>query len=384
MNGVSSLLRSLLRAGSQQSAVSALLWLSVAALAVWTRWSAPGWLVVSALAGVPGMLGMLSRRSGRNPWTLAAALVLLAGIASGMVGSARFALVADDWDRFRSGREARLEAALDRRLETLIDRGTAAVSRVAGLDFDGGSPGYWAFLEDVRREADVQAIAVFDARTDLVAWAGNHQGVVPLDARSGWDRYVFGQGPVYSYLYFTERIGASGATVVAAALLQSDMPPDVPDEEAAFATRFGSDVGRAIRITHSEQATGPAIRDFNWQERTLFSISSEEVTQGEAFESVRRAWSRVVAGLAVTAWLLLLIGLRTKPCHAVLAAATLALLATVLPFGDLLGVSGLFSPARFLLPGPPRAHWAACWRSGWRGRSSRDFCPGASADAALR
>lgn len=331
--------------------MSALLWLSVGALAIWTRWSAPGWLLASALASAPGVFRMLSRRSVRNPWTLAATLVLLAGIASGIVGSARFALVAADWDRFRSGREARLEAALDRRFEALIDRGTNAVSRVAGREFDGGSPGYWALLEDVRREADVQAVAVFDARTDLVAWAGNHQGVVPLDARSGWDRYVFGQGPVYSYLYFTERIGASGATAVAAALLQSDMPPDVPDEEAAFATLFQSDVGRAIRITPSEQATGPAIRDFNWQDRTLFSISFEEVTQGEAFESVRRAWSRVVAALAVTAWLLLLTGLRATPFHATLAAATLALLATVLPFGDLLGVSGLFSPAGFLLPG---------------------------------
>ena len=216
MNGVSSLLRGLLRAESRQSAVSALFWLSVAALAVWTRWSAPGWLLASALAAVPGVLRVVSRPSGRNPWTLAAALVLLAGIASGMLGSARFAQVAGDWDRFRSGREARLEAALDQRFETLIDRGTVAASQVAGREFDGGSPGYWAFLEDVRREADLHAIAVFDARTDLVAWAGNHQGVVPLDARSGWDRYVFGQGPVYSYLYFAERIGASGATAVAA------------------------------------------------------------------------------------------------------------------------------------------------------------------------
>ena len=170
------------------------------------------------------------------------------------------------------------------------------------------------------------------------------------------DRYVFGQGPVYSYLYFTERVGASGATAVAAALLQSDMPPDVPDEEAAFATRFQSDVGRAIRITHSEQATGPAIRDFNWQGRTLFSISSEEVTQGEAFESVRRAWSRVVAGLAVTAWMLLLIGLRATPYHAVLAATTLALLAVVLPFGDLLGVSGTVFAGSLPSPRDHRGH----------------------------
>ncbi len=346
-------LRGLLRpeGRARPSAMSVLLWLSVAALALWTRWSAPGWLVASALAGVLGILYMRPRTSGRNRWVLAAVLTLLAGIASALVGSARFGQVASDWDRFRSGREARLEAVLDQRFEALIDRGTGAVSRVAGRELDPESPGYWAFLEDVRREADVQAVAVFDARTELVAWAGNHQGVAPLDARSGWDRYVYGQGPVYSYLYFTERVGASGATAVAVALLQSDMPPDLPDEEAAFATRFQADVGRAIRVTRSEQATGPAIRDFNWQGRTLFSISIAEVTQSEAFESVRRAWSRVVAGLAGAAWLLLLVGLRATPHHASLAAASLALLATVLPFGDLLGVSGLFSPARFLLPG---------------------------------
>ena len=338
-------------AWSREPLASVVLWLSVAALAVWTRWSAPGWLLASALAGSLGALHALSRASGRHRWVLAAAFALLAGMASGLVGSARFGQIAGDWDRFRSGREARLEAALDERFEALIDRGTGAVARVASREFDAESQGYWTFLEEVRREADVQSVAVFDARTDLMAWAGNHQGVVPLDARSGWDRYVYGQGPVYTYLYFTERVGVSGATVVAAALLQSDMPPDLPDEASAFATRFQSDVGRAIRITRSEQAAGPVIRDFDWQGRTLFSISFEEVTQGEAFESVRRAWSRVVAGLAVTAWLLLLMGLRGTPHHAILAAATLALLATVLPFGDLLGVSGLFSPAGFLLPG---------------------------------
>ena len=277
--------------------------------------------------------------------------MLVAGIASGVVGATRFASVAVDWDRFRGGRETRLEATLDQRLEAVIDRGTAAASRVAGRELDGDSPGYWAFLEEVRREADMQALAVFDARTNLIAWAGNHQGIVPLDARSGLDRYVFGQGPVYSYLYFTERIGASGATAVVAALLQSDVPPEVPPEADAFATRFQSDVGRAIRITDAGQAPGPAVRDFNWQGRTLFSISYDELTQGETFDSVRRTWSGVVAGFAVAAWMLLLIGLRTTPRHATFAAATLALLATTLPFGDLPGVAGLFSPASFLLPG---------------------------------
>ena len=332
-------------------AASVLLWLSAAALAVWTRWSVSGWLLASALAGALGVLRMLAGGRGRNRWVLAAAVVLLAGIASGILGSSRFGRVAGDWDRFRVGRDARLEAALDERLEALTARGTAAVARVAGRELDGASPGYWAFLEDVRRESDLQAVAVFDARTELVAWAGNHQGVLPLEARSGWDRFVYGQGPVYSHLYFSERVGASGATAVAVALLQSDMPPDVPEEESAFATRFQSDVGSAIRVTRSEQAAGPVIRDFNWRGEALFSISFEEVTQRGVFESARRTWSRVVASLAVTAWLLLLIGLRATPHHAPLAATTLAVLAAVLPFGDLLGVSGLFSPAGFLLPG---------------------------------
>ncbi len=346
-------LGSLLRAEgpSRPPAAPALFWLTVAVLAVWTRWPDPGWL----LAGVPGLalgaLGMFARGARRNRWALAAAVALLAGIASGFVGSARLGLVASDWDRFRSGREARLATALDQRFEALIDRGTASVARVAAREFDADSPDYWAFLEEVRREADLQAVAVFDARADLSAWAGNHQGSVPLAARSGWDRYVFLQGPVYSYLYFTERVGTNGATAVAAALLQSHMPPDVPDEEPTFATRFRADAGRAIRIVDSGQATGSAVRDFSWRGRTLFSLSLEEMAQGDALTSVRRTWSRTVAGLAATAWLLLLIGLRGTPRHTVLAAATLTLLTAVLPFGDLLGLSGLFSPAGFLLPG---------------------------------
>ncbi len=352
MNGGPLSNRGLLRArGWSPVAVSALFWLSASALAVWTRWPASGWLLASALAGALAVLDVLSRGSRRGPWVLAAALTLLAGIASGFLGSARLGLVASDWERFQSRHEGRLEAALDERFEALIDRGNEAVSRVAGRVLDGGSPGYWAFLEDVRREGDLQAIVVFDARTELVAWAGNHQGMLPLEARAGWDRYVYGQGPVYSYLYFTERIDETGATAVAAVLLQSDMPPDVPEEESAFATRFRSDVGWAIRVSQSEQATGPAIRDFSWQGRAIFSISFEEVTQDRVFESVRRRWSRVVAGLAVLTWLLLLIGLRATRYHAALAATTLAVLAAVLPFGDLLGVSGLFSPAQFLLPG---------------------------------
>ena len=352
MNGGPVSTRGRVRApGRSPVTVSGLFWLSASALAIWTRWPASGWLLVSALTGALAVLGVLSRGSRSGPWVLAAAVTLLAGIASGFLGSARLGLVASDWERFQSRHEGRLEAALDERFEALIDRGDEAVSRVASRVLDGGSPGYWAFLEDVRRQGDLQAIAVFDARTELVAWAGTHQGILPLEARGGWDRYVYGQGPVYSYLYFTERIGETGSTAVATVLLQSDMPPDVPEEESAFATRFRSDVGWAIRVSQSEQATGPTIRDFSWQGRAVFSISFEEVTQDRVFESVRRRWSRIVASLASVTWVLLLIGLRATGYHAVLAATTLAVLAAVLPFGDLLGVSGLFSPAQFLLPG---------------------------------
>ena len=344
--------RGLLRAGRWSPVpVSALLWLSLSALAVWTRWPSSWWLLASSLASGWVVLDMSSRGSRRNPWVSVAAIALLAAIASGFLGTARIGLVASDWNRFRDAREARLEAALDERFEALIDRGAEAVSRVAGRELDGGSPGYWAFLEDVRQEGSLQAVAVFDALTELVAWAGNHQGILPVEARAGWDKYVYGEGSVYTYLYFTERIGDTGATAVAAVLLQSDVPPEVPDEESAFATRFEAEVGGAIRVSRPDQATGPTIRDLSWQDGVLFSISFEEVTQGTVFESVRRRWSRVVAGFVVLTWVLLVIGLRGTAYHSALTGATLAVLATVLPFGDLLGVAGLFSPAQFLLPG---------------------------------
>lgn len=309
--------------------------------------------MASALASAPVVLDMLSGRSGRNRPVFSAAIVLLVGIASGFLGSARLGLVARDWDRFLGAHEARLEAALNERFEALIDRGDEAVGQVASRQLDGASPGYWTFLEDVRREADLQAVAVFDAGTELVAWAGNHQGVMPLEARVGRHDYMYGEGPVYTYLYFTRHIGETGATAVVSALLQSDVPPDVPEEGSAFAARFQAEVGGAIRVSHPDQATGPSIRDLSWQDRVLFSISFEEATQGEVFESVRQSWSRGVASLVVLTWLLLVIGLRGTLWHSALTGSALVVLAAVLPLGDLLGVSGLFSPAQFLLPGTP-------------------------------
>ena len=330
---------------------SALLWLSVSALAAWTRWPSPLWLLASAVAGSFAVLDTLSRSSGRNPWLRGTAFVLMAGIASGFLGSARLGLVASDWERFRAAREAGLEEALGQRFEDLIDRGTGAVSRAATRELDGEAPGYWTFLDDVRRDAGLHAMAVFTAQAELVAWAGNHQGIRPLEARTGRHGYMYGEGPVNAYLYFTRHIGETGATAVGVALLQSNLPPGVPEDESAFTTRLQAEAGGAIRVSRPEQATGTAIRDLSWQDRVLFSISFDEVTQGAAFESVRQRWSRAVAAFAVLAWLLLVIGLRGTRYHAPLAGLVLGVLALWLPLGDLLGVSGLFSPAQFLLPG---------------------------------
>ena len=217
-----------------------------------------------------------------------------------------------DWPGSWAKQEAALATALGDRFVALIDAGDGAAARVAERAAEGGESSdlqdIWAFLEEVRLDGGLDAVAVFDSRGDILAWAGNHQGLVPLEARSGFDRYVYGEHPLYAYLYFTARIPGAGGTAMAAALLKSDLPPAIQARRSDFVARFLDETGGVINVSRSDRAVGPVIRDLRWDDRSLFSISFEQPTQGEAIEAVRLGWGRVVAALVLVAWLVLAVG----------------------------------------------------------------------------
>ncbi len=327
-------------------------WLGVTALAAWTRWSSPWWLLACSFVTVP----MLFRGRLASRWLAAAAAALIVGMVSGWVALGHLRYVAQDWPGSWATQEAALATALGDRFVALIDAGDGAVAQVAARAAEGGQESdlqdIWTFLEEVRLDGGLDAVAVFDSRGDILAWAGNHQGLVPLEARSGLDRYVYGEHPLYAYLYFTARIPGAGGTAMAAALLKSDLPPAIQAERSDFVARFLAETGGVINVSRSDRAAGPVIRDLTWDGRSLFSISFEQPTQGEVIEAIRLGWGRVVASLVLLAWLVLAVGGRGAEAHATMAGASLLLLMALLPFGELLGVPWLFSPGQFLLPGP--------------------------------
>jgi hypothetical protein len=81
-------------------------------------------------------------------------------------------------------------------------------------------------LEDLQQSSKVDAIALFGESDSLVAWAGEHRGRVPTDIRRGLRTVWFNEGPLYSYLYFTQRLRANRGTAVVAMLLDAALPAE--------------------------------------------------------------------------------------------------------------------------------------------------------------
>ncbi|MEX0980248.1 MAG: ATP-binding protein [Gemmatimonadota bacterium] len=320
---------------------------AVGALAAWTLWLSPWWLLLA----VGGILAGVAR-SGPHPAAASVgAVCLVLGVLTGFGGEWHLRHVAEAWQEIREAREGAVADRLNVELDDLLADGDRAVTLAAESAGEVG-PGAAQLLAELRRRTGMSALAIYDAAGELRAWDGNHQGMLPVEVRLGLQPYFYGERPLFGYLYFAAPLPGGDGTAVAAALMRADLPPGLETDAVDFAGRFRDRTAETIRITPVHRAAGAGIWDLQWEGEALFSVSLEQPSQAEHVARLRLVWSRGVLLFLALGWLLLAFGARGAPGHP--AASSLSLLAAfaLLPFGELLGLSTLFSPAEFLLPGP--------------------------------
>lgn len=317
-------------------------------LGCWLRWPVP-WL----LGGVPAALlvAWTTPDVRVRPSSALASVILLAGTIAGFTAHLELRRIQVAWDEVWDRRESRAADVLTRELDRLLQAGDDAVANLADDPPSPDSVGVER-LRRLRDRADLAALAIYSAEGELRIWDGDHRGPVPADVREGAVRYEFGERPLFSYLYFTAPIPETGGTAVAAALLRVSLPPGVGGETAGFTSRVRARTGEDVRLSRAERIAGASAWDLRWEGRTLFSVALHEPRQSDEREAVLTRWGRIGGMLVGTAWLLLALGCRGMSGRRGAAAATLVALAGVVPFGRLLGLASLDSPASFLLRAP--------------------------------
>lgn len=299
-------------------------------------------MVLAVLAGPP-------RRSPRS-WGLA---VLVAALVMAFAGQFAHDRLSAGWDPWWEDRQEAVADRLEEALGTLLrnaDRAAVEVAAALPDSTDRLEP----LLRRARAATGVSAMAVYDADGELVAWDGVHQGPIPAPARSWGSPYLYGDGPLFGYLYTIAPVPETGGVVVAALLMRADLPATLGEGPGDFARQFRARWGEEVRITPADRAAGDAIWDLRWEGEVLFSVEIVPPSRPARLAELRVAWGRFVSALAAVAWILMLVGGRGRTSESVAAAMALLVAAAVLPLGPLLSVPWLFSPVRFLLPGPWR------------------------------
>src|SRR5690606_1968486 len=192
----------------------------------WSRSLASSYLLAgaAALVAAPAVWWRLTRRPGaglsarveRTPTVLLVATwaSLAAACAAGAVVEYRLQRLDADWPRLQASHQARLARELDRGMDALSERTQLAAERAAERA---------AALGEIRARTAVSAIALFDGAGELIAWAGEHRGALPRDAKLGERAVFYAERPLFGYLYVTRPVEGRGERVVAAALLQTGL-----------------------------------------------------------------------------------------------------------------------------------------------------------------
>jgi two-component system, NtrC family, nitrogen regulation sensor histidine kinase NtrY len=325
-------------------------WLLVLAIPVWLGRLSPLVLAFS-IACVVAWLALSVRERGIGSRLVMAWLALTVGAAAGV--QYRLHEIATDWPRLEREVEERAATALNRQLDGLVQRGESAVDGVEQALGGRGpaAPGatLFATLEQHRARHGVEALTIHDANGIALAWSGEHRGTVPVEVRRAEQRYTFGQGPLFSYLYFVRPL-PSGHSVVAAMLLDAQIV--VGDGASPFAERFADRLGVRPRFTSPERARGESIWDWS-TDRPILSVSFATLTQQHWWDRVVER-GRVAVGIAWGVGFLLLSLLwfrRSRAMPAVpVAMGTAGVL--LLPLGHGAAGDSIFSPLLFVLPGP--------------------------------
>ena len=329
----------------------------------WSRSLASSYLLAgaAALVAAPAVWWRLTRRPGaglsarveRTPTVLLVATwaSLAAACAAGAVVEYRLQRLDADWPRLQASHQARLARELDRGMDALIERTQLAAERAAerAAALDRGD--MFAALGEIRARTAVSAIALFDGAGELIAWAGEHRGALPREAKLGDGTVFYAERPLFGYLYVTRPVEGRGERVVAAALLQTGL---VMEQQGAvgFADRFAERMGARPYF-----AAGPG-PEGSWSlvagTDTVLHARFDPVSRVEWRSGLAQAGRRTVVPLALLSLVFLsVVWLRLRRGRGVATALPLIGLAgamMVAPLGAVTGADTLFSPALYLLP----------------------------------
>lgn len=324
-------------------------WLAVLACAAWGRWPESPVLAVSALVVVLALIvnrtGPMGRRVGL--------LLLLGGVVWGFAVQQRDAYLTRSWDEYWVERESAVVEELGVYLDELLDRTITSVATLAD-EAEAGNHPTAERVSTLRRQAGLAALALYgspptpeSAESRLVVWDGLHRGPVPAVVKEGGAPFLFGESPLFSYLYVTAPVDGGG-TAVAAVLLRADVPGragDVDDLASSFLRR----TGESLRLSTPARAGVAGVFDYMHEGMALFSLSVERPSQADRRAEVRRQgrlWNAIVV---VAAWLVLgLAGdIRRAP---VLGFGTALGVGALVPVEVVPGLISLSGPGDLLLP----------------------------------
>lgn len=319
-------------------------WLGVIALSLWAGTPEPRVLLLASLgAGAAAFWGA--------PRSRAASLglaILVAGILAGFAAHRQVESVRTDWTAYWRHREEQVGNRLNAELQERENAAEAAADSLAVLA--GAGEATDEGVVSLRRRYGVTALVLYDHSGRPVSWDGNHRGQIPDDAKRGVRRYVFGDLPLFGYLYVTADAGDAG-TAVAALLLSTELPASLGEDAGDFASRFRREVGEGIRIVKNPPP-GLGGWDLRVGDQTLFTVVLDRPQPTARAAEVRDHWRMVVAGFAILAWVFLAVGAPQGVAWGLTGAFTLVFLSGALPFQHLDTLRPLFDTTRFSLSTP--------------------------------
>ena len=315
------------------------------AVGEWLRQPGPLWLLVAG----GGLLALWWLRWPARTWASRFLLALSAALALTMVlTERRLGAIESNWDHIR---EARLEAAsrqLGGYLRRAFDHLDQLVSRGASSNGNDRNAAFAELAQAIPDDGPDFAITIFEADGTPWAWAGRSRlPPVPLgdSIAVSWNRY-------YLLLEMRRHFGPS-RMVVATVVISADQATADPERSVAFRFRSRTGIGLEVFPPGLAPDDDPDIYDYTEPTtagpRILFSVKPIPPQQGAAKELTLHA------GRAAVAWLLLalfLTGIAVLPTPVGRFALIFGLLTVILraPFGGLLGMEELFSPATFFRP----------------------------------
>ncbi|HET7229696.1 MAG TPA: ATP-binding protein [Longimicrobium sp.] len=321
-------------------------WVAVLAMAAWMLRLSPGWLVAAGIGTLPWALFAPGRAA-----RVAAGAALAAAVSIGGAVQFRLHRIAAHWSEVRYEAEERAGAELSDQLDEVFDQGGAAVAAAANATARAprATVGLFRRLEVVRRQSGVTALAVYLPDGSPLVWAGEHRGTVPDSVRAGLLDSSFSAGPLFGYVYFSQRM-PGGRVAVAALLLEAHV--SVGEGPLPYADRFARRFGVTPRFTTPDRAQGQ-VWDWSAGDRKILSVAFATITQ-ERWRDRVAARGRWAAGVALLIGALALAiewyRRRAGPAGVPIAAITGALV--ILTAGGIAGAEGVFSPVSFVLPLP--------------------------------